>query len=456
MSEKDQDVVEGQVVVYSPTLDDARVAEVVRHFALFEQLKTELLDSKRDAVYYNRYGKVVPAGDPGIVSSYICKSGWLKLSVAFGVHFEAVPYADGTWGRREEREDANGSYYLWQYHVKASMPDGRSVPAVGVCTSRDPFFTKGGKKIADEANVMLKAQTVAFNRAIAFLIAGGELSAEEIAGRLSEEPGGDEPMTDGVVMPFGKHEGQLIADIFTKDPNYLAWLASDRFEPRTDNAEEVKGEAIRILEEMGKGMDELLPPSGDEPVPEPIVQADAPWATIPTKMKLNVAGAIMYLSIGQLIEGYEPSADVRDAGALWPQDVQKLNGHIGKRYLGEDPPSIDGEPSSRIRRMTWGSILGLLSELRSRHWLLKELPARADAHIRSENMGGPAMAHLVSGRYAEAHGRPRGWNKWQRAVVHDLTPDEIKDLRDFLGEQENPFLADDKNDLDAALAEMVA
>ena len=108
MEGQELDIVEGQVVAHRPTLDDERVAEVIRHFKLFEELKTKLLDHERDAVYYNKKGWVVPAGDPKVVSSYITKSGWLKLSVAFGVHFEAVPYADGTWGRREEREDANG------------------------------------------------------------------------------------------------------------------------------------------------------------------------------------------------------------------------------------------------------------------------------------------------------------------------------------------------------------
>jgi len=446
MEGQELDIVEGQVVAHRPTLDDERVAEVIRHFKLFEELKTSLLDHERDAVYYNKKGWVVPAGDPNAVSSYICKSGWLKLSVAFGVHFEAVPYADGTWGRREEREDANGAYYLWQYHVKASMPDGRSVPAVGVCTSRDPFFTKGGKVVADEANVMLKAQTVAFNRAIAFLIAGGELSAEEIAGRL--EPRRDEGV---ITMPFGKHEGETVADIFMEDPGYVAWLASDKFEPRTDGAREIKAEAARFLAKGDEEMASLMPSMPDEPVPdESIIQSNASWADVPKAMKLAVAGEIMQRSTGQIIVGYEPSEHI---APLWREDVAKLNGHASKWYLGDDPTRVDGKPGDYIRRMKWGTILELLNELRSRHWLLKELRARAELleHVDKET----ALAELISSRYAEAHGMARGWRKWAKAIVRDMTPDEIKDIRGFLDETENPFPGDG-DDLDAALAEMVA
>jgi len=49
-----------------------------------------------------------------------------------------------------------------------------------------PKFTKGGKVQADEANVMLKAQTVAINRGISDLLGSGDVSAEEIETNIED------------------------------------------------------------------------------------------------------------------------------------------------------------------------------------------------------------------------------------------------------------------------------
>ena len=249
-----------------------------------------------------------------------------------------------------------------------------------------------------------------------------------------------------VVMPFGKHSGMTVTQIFEDDPGYVIWLASDKFEPRNDDAWEVKDEANRIIDKDSSAPRPDPPPERTE-----VVEASSAWADVPRPMRLAVAGEIMYRALGATIEGYKPSEQV---APLWPGDTPKFNGHASKWYFGDEPTRIDGKPSDYIRRMKWGSILELLHELRSRHWLLKELRARADTLLFEAVDKEAAMAKFISSRYAEAHGMARGWRKWAKAIVQDLTPDEIKDLRAFLNETENPFpLSTDG--LDDALADML-
>ncbi len=57
--------------------------------------------------------------------------------------------------------------------------EGGPLERGGCADGRDQFFTRGGKRAADEKDVKLKAQTVGENRAISNLIGGGAMSAEE-------------------------------------------------------------------------------------------------------------------------------------------------------------------------------------------------------------------------------------------------------------------------------------
>jgi len=62
--------------------------------------------------------------------------------------------------------------------VEVKTPKGRTVAHDGVASSRDKFFTKGGKTEAREKDIVHKAETAAYNRAIMDLT-GVEIGPEE-------------------------------------------------------------------------------------------------------------------------------------------------------------------------------------------------------------------------------------------------------------------------------------
>ncbi|OEU76116.1 MAG: hypothetical protein BA874_06665 [Desulfuromonadales bacterium C00003068] len=150
------------------SLDDA-----IKAFNLYGQAKTRLLNDN-DVLYIGASGKPVHKDVKDSVP-YIKKSGWRKMARFFGLSVDIL-------GREKMwTEDAKGDkYYIWAYTIKVSHQCGAYVLAEGVCSSRDKFFTKGGKVPADETNVMLKAQTVGINRGISDLLGAGEVSAEEV------------------------------------------------------------------------------------------------------------------------------------------------------------------------------------------------------------------------------------------------------------------------------------
>ena len=172
------------------------VEGTIQAYKEFEMIKTRLL-GKDDYLYFDKYGK---ASFDGTGTRYIKKSGWRKAKTAFGISIE---YLDD--GVRAEREDDEGKYYVWSYKVRASAPNGIFQDAVGVSTSRNPFFSiryvnkKRTRINPAENNIMLTAQTIAINRAVSDLVGGGEVSAEEMsqasAGSLSSNApeGGSKP-----------------------------------------------------------------------------------------------------------------------------------------------------------------------------------------------------------------------------------------------------------------------
>ena len=154
--------------IVAPQVDLKRALEVFNKFTEFKQ---KLL-SKDDYLYIGKDGK--PTDKKHAAAEYIKKSGWRKFSTVFNLDCQILSKS------REAHEDPEGLYYVWTYAVRVTAPNGRFQDAEGVATSRDPFFTKGGKQVPEEKNIMLKSQTVAFNRAISDLIGGGAKTAEEV------------------------------------------------------------------------------------------------------------------------------------------------------------------------------------------------------------------------------------------------------------------------------------
>ncbi len=157
-------------------LTEDQVDATVRHFALFERVKKEVLDFRVDVLYIGARGAPVAYAERDKANSvYIRKSGWRKLAMVFGINLKVVDMD------REDHADEAGGYYLWNARVRAEHPaSGKFAEGIGVASSRDQFFTRGGKRPADEKDIKLKAQTVGENRAISNLIGGGQMTAEEV------------------------------------------------------------------------------------------------------------------------------------------------------------------------------------------------------------------------------------------------------------------------------------
>lgn len=146
----------------------ATLKEAMNAFDMFDKAKAQLLRDT-DVLWFGGAGKPVAAGTTG-AKPYLLKSAWRRMARFFGLSIDI----EG----REKIE--NGARYMWVYRYRITHPCGAYIVSEGVCSSEDSFFTKGGKVKADEADVMLKAQTVALNRGISDLLGSGEVSADEM------------------------------------------------------------------------------------------------------------------------------------------------------------------------------------------------------------------------------------------------------------------------------------
>jgi hypothetical protein len=107
----------------------------------------------------------------------IKKSGWRKIAAAFGISDELLREE-----RRERELSPGGSrYFIWEISVRAIAPNGRYADAVGSCASNERRFAHL------DHDVRAVAHTRAKNRAVADLVGGGEVSAEELEGELFEQ-----------------------------------------------------------------------------------------------------------------------------------------------------------------------------------------------------------------------------------------------------------------------------
>ncbi len=97
------------------------------------------------------------------------KSFWRKIALAYGID---VVLREAT---QELKDDAEGAYWSAHVVVRASSRTGRHVDGVASCSNREP-----NKRAATAHVVYATAYTRAANRAIADLVAAGEVSAEEV------------------------------------------------------------------------------------------------------------------------------------------------------------------------------------------------------------------------------------------------------------------------------------
>jgi hypothetical protein len=152
------EIVEAPLV--SPA-DPQKVLEVMRRF---EEFKKKALTVNDYVVLDTKEGK----------RPYIKKSGWMKYALACQLSLE----------KRDERleEPPNGGK-IYHYTYRASAPNGRFADAVGSASTTERQFAH------PDHDVRALAQTRACNRAISNLVAGGEVSAEEMVSELQDTSG---------------------------------------------------------------------------------------------------------------------------------------------------------------------------------------------------------------------------------------------------------------------------
>jgi len=91
----------------------------------------------------------------------------------------------------EYGEDSDGKFVCVTVKAHGTDYTGRKVSMTGAVSTRDPFFTRKGnfKKPAKIHDMIMKAETKAFNRVITRLIGGGEVSSDEIYEKMDYPPG---------------------------------------------------------------------------------------------------------------------------------------------------------------------------------------------------------------------------------------------------------------------------
>ena len=140
-----------------------RVLEAMKRF---QDFKARVLDKDDYVVIKTREGP----------KQYVRKSGWLKYALACNISLQKL----------EERSEVvqEGGKTVYSFTYRAIAPNGRYTDAVGSASSDEREFTH----VDHDPRAL--AQTRAMNRAISNLIAGGEVSAEEVAEEEAVPPEG--------------------------------------------------------------------------------------------------------------------------------------------------------------------------------------------------------------------------------------------------------------------------
>jgi|GEM_PF-1751039 len=183
-------------VLLKPVATNDQILEAWRNY---QDLKVRLLD-KDD--FCEVGGK-----------KYACKSAHRKLALAFGVSVEIV----------DEKRLEVGSSVTYEITAKATSPNGRSMSAMGVCSSDE-------RRQMKYADVKAISQTRATNRAISDLL-GGILgtSLEELD--LSNPEPQYEPFKQETARPRENNATQVFTDLFNnhrQDEVAVEDMASDK------------------------------------------------------------------------------------------------------------------------------------------------------------------------------------------------------------------------------------
>ena len=159
----------------TPIVEALSIKQLQKQAKDFQEKKIEMMKFMPDGIVHLKI-KNKKTGEYDD-KPYLTRAMWRWLALAFNVSAEVV---------HQERERNNG-VVSYHFTVRASVPNGRCIDAVGACSSAEYSFKR------KEHDIEATAQTRATSRAIADLIGGGEITYEEMSARQREGNGEIKP-----------------------------------------------------------------------------------------------------------------------------------------------------------------------------------------------------------------------------------------------------------------------
>lgn len=206
-------------------------------------------------------------GAPDAKGSFVKKSGWRKVALAYNLTLERV-------GELVERDDS-GMPRRATYTARAVAPNGRSVEATGHCSFDESRFSgPRGNASKLENDMRATAETRAKNRAISDLIGMGKVSAEEVdAGTAAEGP----PHGPGINDETAAKLRRALAYVLACDP--LDGAVADvlgKVEKNCGYVSESAYIALGVLCGAVKGQRDNAAPAAEEPPPATAGESQPP------------------------------------------------------------------------------------------------------------------------------------------------------------------------------------
>lgn len=225
--------VQGNDVTIEVKSDDEFLASLDRRNRLMDRILGYAITSTFPSQWMDIGGKPYPTGPACEAMARRC----------------AVSITD-VESEREEREDEMGSFYLWTYRGRFSLPGGRDViHAEGHCSSRDQFLGSPPPKVGEKAireeweveegNIRQAAYTNMTNNGITRLLGVRNLSWERLCALLGVERekfgsvhfdqggrgGGRGKSSDDVEIKWGTAKGKKLSELSDDDVKFYlgAW-----------------------------------------------------------------------------------------------------------------------------------------------------------------------------------------------------------------------------------------
>jgi len=202
--------------------------------------------------YQNLKAKLLTENDYQMIQGKNCikKSGWRKIQTAFSISDELM---------NEERKDYK-DYFVYEVTVKVTAPNGRYAFGIGSCASNERKFAHV------EHDTRSTAHTRAKNRAIADLVGGGDVSAEEMDHDKSESNQSEETSMDSNYFNrlFQDRETEPVRnnDSFSmtdKQKKYLTSLVNERISDNDEREQKLEWlESGISRQEASEAISELL------------------------------------------------------------------------------------------------------------------------------------------------------------------------------------------------------